>query len=507
MNKRIVFVFVLLAFLSACGGEVNNETQTPGTAAPLPVVTDAPPTKSPDPAPTSPPTPTPQLVEVRILSEGTGMEEPGPWLIFADAAGFWLISQNGDEIGFMPVSWEYMTTQWEVSSRGGLLAMVQGEQISAKFMKVLSLPTYTFPLTVDLLGFEGDELSFDSEQDTRDFIEDRYFAVGQPVWSSDGSKLAFVSSHLGPSPDVYVYDIPSNEVARLTSGPAHAVDLYWSPDDKYIYHAGAEKLWMGYSGSGYSGWTFYAAKADGSGVTTVYKSEVDQGHENIVGWYSDNEVLMDSGYWFCGKFDLRIVDIESGTRVSIWPDQYDQIAYNPVGKTALVWVSPEAFSGEDCGPTEESGLFLVSIPDGQREKLTGFDDNYLVLDMEWNEKVSRFILDLYTIWGMVRTAGDVEILDEKPVFSPDGVMTALLGYKGKSLHVLDQAGNTIEIETAGTVMHPTWSLDGTRLFFFAETETTGKYYLYLAQAPDFMPVLISEELFDRRIGAAEWVMP
>jgi Tol biopolymer transport system component len=435
------------------------------------------------------------------------METTGPWMIFSDAAGFWLVNHQGDDVGFMPVSMEYMTTAWKVAPHGGLVAMIQGEQITAKFLKLLSIPSYDIPLTIDLLDYKGTELTFNNEQDARDFVEDRYFAVGQPRWSSNGGKLAFVSSHMGPSPDVYVYDVISNEVTRLTSGPAHAVSIHWSPDDKYIYHAGVEKLWMGYSGSGYSGWTFYSAKADDSGVTTVYQSKVDHGLENILGWYSDHEVLMDSGFWFCGRFDLRKVDIETGKRVSIWPDQYDYIAYNPTGQTALVWVSPDAFSGEDCGPSKGSGLYLVSIPNGRREKLVEFDDAHLISGIEWDERASKFIVDINTIWAMVNMEGIIEMLDEQPIFSPDGKMTALLGHKGKTLRVLDRDGNAIEVEMARTVQHPTWGPDSLRLFFFAESDTKKKYQLYLAEWPDFRPVLITEEPFNRRVGTPTWVMP
>jgi hypothetical protein len=72
---------------------------------------------------------------------------------------------------------------------------------------------------------------------------------------------------------------------------------------------------------------------------------------------------------------------------------------------------------------------------------------------------------------------------------------------------LDEDRNSIEIEMAGTFQHPTWSLDGQRLFFFAKNESTQMYSLYMGDAPDFTPVLIAENVFERKIGIPTWVMP
>lgn len=513
MKRIVIFVCVMCAFVSACGGQVNREKDEKRMVTVIPSPTSTiPSTSEPTstiehPTPTTNPTPisTPSPAAGQILLEGIGMEVPGPWLMFDTDKGFWLVNQDGDVVRLMQVSPEYYY-QWEVAPQGGLVAMVM-DNMSEKILEVVSVQAYENTLALNLVDYEGDEISFDSEQEADDFNVDRFFAVGQSAWSSDGNKLAFVSAHQGPSPDVYVYDVLTGAVTRLTSGPTHAVSLYWSPDDQYILHAGVEKMWIGYSGSGYSGWTFYAARADGSDLTTIFKSEINQGHENIVGWYSDREVLMDSGYWYCGRFDLRMVDIESGDRVSIWLDQYDQIVYDPVEKVALVWVSPDALSVDECGSSGESGLYLVSIPDGRREKVAAFYDNYLVSAMEWVEGAAKYLLDIYTIWALVDIAGEVEYLEEQPIFSADGDRIALLEYKGESLRVRDQDGKIIEVMVGGTVHHPIWSPDGKRLFYFEENETRNSYDLYMVRAPGYSPIFIQGDMFEKIDGAPEWVMP
>jgi dipeptidyl aminopeptidase/acylaminoacyl peptidase len=508
MKKVVLLIIALLILTAACDGQVAQGTDTPAPVNTSPPVADETVPPSPEPSPTPLPTHTPP--EVRVLSEDEGMQTTGPWLIFANDDGFWLVNHQGDEVVFLPEFQEYWVDEWAVSPQGGLVAFLLDESTSAMYLKVLSIQDYTLLQTIDLLSFEEEEPTFSYEEDALNIDYNKLAALGSPTWSSDGSKLAFVGSHEGPTPDVYVYDLQTNEVSRLTSGPTYAVSLNWSPDDKYIYHAGVTGMHEGSSGRGYSGWTFYAARADGSGIITVFKSGIEgRGDEDVIAWYSDNQVLMDSGYWFCGKFDLRLMDIESGKRVSIWPDQYDEIGYNPEDKTALVWVSPDAFSSEYCGPTQESGLFLVSIPDGKKKKVEGFKEEYIIDRIDWNEAVSKYILNMYTISGMLTNDGKLEnISKRKPIISPDGTMTAWIGFRGESLRISDQDGTSIEIEVPEHVEHPSWSPDGLRLFFFMENESHDFYDLYMAEAPDFEPVLVAENVYEwSPDGTPTWVMP
>lgn len=510
MIRRLMFWVGLCAVIAACGGPVIEEEEVHATEIDLPSPTF---TVSPssdqaaiiehDPEAISTiPGPEP----VQELLEGIGMEIPGPWLMFRTNEGFGFVSENGDVVRRMQLSTDYYVDRWNVAPHGGLIVIVRAD-LREKILEVISVKTYETLLSLKLLDYEGEGLDFTSERDAEEFIMDRYHAVGSSSWSSDGSRLAFVSSHLGPSPDVYVYDVLSGAVTRLTSGPTHSVCLHWSPGDQFIFHAGVKKIWIDSSGSGYSGWTFYAARADDSGMTTVFVSEVvNRVHENTVGWFSEDEVLMDSGYWYCGQFDLRIVNIQNGDRASIWPDQFNQIAYDPVGKVALIWVSPEAASNDECGTVGESGLFMVTLPDGRREKLAEFEDQYLVDSIEWVEGTSKFIVDFRGLWVVVDNKGEVEYLDEEPIFSPDGEIIALLGYKGESLHIINEESIAVKVSTGAKILYPVWSPNGSRLFFFEENEASN-LDLYMVQSPGYERELIVEDLCQDLSGIPRWVLP
>ena len=512
MKKSIIIFFTLCVVMSGCGNPAGEQEMDTGpvveaTSSNLTITLSADQsiTKEPDSTLTALSAPGP--VPVQILLEGIGMETPGPWLMFPSYEGFWLVSKEGDRVRLMQTSINDYLERWEMAPQGGLIARVWHDynDRSLKFLEVISIQSYEHPLILNLLDYNGEGLNFASERDEEEFMVDRYYAVGELSWSSDGSKMAFVSSHQGPSPDVYVYDVRSREVTRLTDGPSHSVNLHWSPDDQYIFHAGVEKMWKEYSGSGYSGWAFYAARANDSGVTTVFRSDVYQGHESGIDWFSDHEILMESGYWFCGSFDLRMVDINNGKRVSIWPNQYNQSAYDPVEKVVLIWVSPDAFDSEECGTVGESGLYLVSISDGHQEKVADFEDQGLISSIEWNEEASKFVIDLRTFWAVVDNKGEVEYLEEEPIFSTAGKIIALLGYKGESLRVIDQEDKIFEVSTGNTILSPIWSPDGSRLFFFEES-VSGESSLFMVKAPDYERVLIIED-FPANSYDLRWVMP
>lgn len=63
---------------------------------------------------------------------------------------------------------------------------------------------------------------------------------GQPAWSPDGTKIAFVSSRAG-TPDIWVVEGVTRRVSQITSGPAYDFNPTWSPDGRQIAFARSER--------------------------------------------------------------------------------------------------------------------------------------------------------------------------------------------------------------------------------------------------------------------------
>jgi TolB protein len=58
---------------------------------------------------------------------------------------------------------------------------------------------------------------------------------GAPSWSPDGKKLALTLGGSSGNPDIYILELQTQSLSRLTDDPSIDTEPTWSPDGKYIY--------------------------------------------------------------------------------------------------------------------------------------------------------------------------------------------------------------------------------------------------------------------------------
>jgi len=58
---------------------------------------------------------------------------------------------------------------------------------------------------------------------------------GAPAWSPDGHKLALTLGGSGGNPDIYVLDLDSQGLTRITDDPAIDTEPAWAPDGRSLY--------------------------------------------------------------------------------------------------------------------------------------------------------------------------------------------------------------------------------------------------------------------------------
>ena len=221
---------------------------------------------------------------------------------------------------------------------------------------------------------------------------------------------------LGDSSDLYVFDVASWEIRWLTDGPAQAVKPTWSLDDAYILHAAVDRLYYGFSGSGYEGWQYYSSEPDGSKNHTLAAGSVEgQGEEEYLGWVSDHQMLLHSGYWFCGYFDLRMMNAVINEEHIFWHGNYHGAAYNPEMGVALVYVDPTANETTECGSIDKApGLYLVTIPGNQQTLLDVDPSSLYGYEMVTGEGYGVIFVRSGEAWIGVGPTGRTELFTGDP---------------------------------------------------------------------------------------------
>jgi TolB protein len=71
---------------------------------------------------------------------------------------------------------------------------------------------------------------------------------GAPEWSPDGRKLALTLGGSGGNPDIYILNLNTQDLARITEDPAIDTEPVWAPDGRSLYftsdRAGAPQIYQ-----------------------------------------------------------------------------------------------------------------------------------------------------------------------------------------------------------------------------------------------------------------------
>jgi PKD repeat protein len=179
---------------------------------------------------------------------------------------------------------------------------------------------------------------------------------GEPVWSPDGTRIAFTSTRAGTL-DTWVMNADGTGAARLTVHNAADISPTWSPDGHSIAFASNR--------SGYG--DIYTMNADGSGPRILYGSTAV---EDAPSWSPD-------GQWVAFTRATQIVKVRhdgvqltaltSAAQAPAWSPDGDQIAFssNRDGNAELYVMAADGTAQTRLTTTPEAERFPSWTPDGQ----------------------------------------------------------------------------------------------------------------------------------------------
>jgi len=166
------------------------------------------------------------------------------------------------------------------------------------------------------------------------------YGITQAIaWSPDGRYLAFAGQMEGLSSDLYVYDMKTKAIRRLTSGDQELQWISWSPDGKSIVHGSVFSVGAGMT------FDVYAAAVDGTSVRYISTNSLYTGVED---WVDSHTYIENDSQNGPGNYGLRLIDINTGRITRIWDGSFLGYTIDPNRKWLAV-------------ATLESGLQLINL--------------------------------------------------------------------------------------------------------------------------------------------------
>ena len=423
------------------------------------------------------------------------LSDVGPLWVFSTADGLFAVNPDGSSLTRFyqgPINPPY-SRQILAAPSGGHIAYLTGNNFANTTLRITKFSGTQLDIEIPLTSAESEPGAGSMPGDPEVEAVRAMTEVQSLAFSPDGSYLAFMGAIDGPTSDLYLISLDDQQITWLTDGPSQGYQPVWSPDGKYIVHTGVRTFG---TGAGYSMTGVWAARADDSGVVTLYDPS-ESGSEEILGWVNDQTFLVHSWDAVCGPKNLRTYNIETNEDVVLWPGYFQSITFNPSNAVAVL-----SYWMEGCNPDTETGLYLV--PTDGRASLRIVGDRVTLVS--WSQEANLILaMSEFGILA-VDSNGQFINLDRPPGADPFPAVapgSKDLAWPGDSLWIgpllgsIDHPPQEIFSEPVYSV---TWDPSGQYMLFFADSG------LYTAQKPDYVPILIAEGL-DNRNGYTGWVMP
>ncbi len=486
-----ILTLLLALLLPACGAM----TQPASTSTPVSIITPA----NVDLTPTLESTSTPTQTATKLPAAGLSQE--GPWLLLNTEQGLWAANPDGTGGTLFSTGPVLIPGKLQnaVSSIGGHIAFLTYSGTPDGYfnyhglkINILTMPQFQSFLSIPLTSPETEPSADNPSDIIRAMVEYTSFA-----WSPEGKRLAYIGAREGPSTDLYEYPLDGGGAAlRLTDGPDQAYDPKWSPDGTWIVHTAAAGFG---TGAGIVVTGFYAARADGGGVISLYDIPKYSGGEDAVGWLNNHTLVTRSWFITCGPSNLRLTDLSQEKSDVVFEGCLSSAAVAE-GHGSVLFAQSSETERFDTHP--QPGMYILTEADPRPRLVSNAD----IQEIIWSAGSGNYLARTSsgTLFEVSPT-GDVRNLMDQipqiPTVSPDGrhwawagslmsnTPTGLwIGEYGRELHQI-----TSEDVTNTNFL---WAPDGQSIYFVGSTGS-----LFRAQMPDWIPTILAENL---KAGGSGW---
>jgi|SRR5215211_3406101 len=177
---------------------------------------------------------------------------------------------------------------------------------------------------------------------------------GGPVWSPDGTKIAFSITGADYDTDIYVMNADGSEYTNLTNSSQSEDYFAWSPDSKKIAFL-RQIVFQRRS-------ALYVINADGSNETRLTEvrltpNDVSIGHN--LAWSPDGEQIAFKSAPSSSNYDIYVINADGSRRTNLTNSKQseDYFAWSPAGVGIITDRTEEAIENrqaDDSAPEEEA---------------------------------------------------------------------------------------------------------------------------------------------------------
>jgi len=491
----LILISVVMMNLVSCGSSQNAiPTMVHGTQIPLSTHTPVFPTNIPQPSSTS--SSIPSLTSTNTLQPSSTpsvtpipLSANGPWGVVQTDKGIWAFNADGE--GLRQLTQEQTGGGLAISPSGGQVAYLayynsdapNSEKVSLRLISLPDGKTRTISDVMLPAAFfatpTSGEASGSPTSGTGIAGSIQCSILDDGDWSPDGQRLAFTSCQDGLYSNLYIYDLRTGSITRMTNRPHYEYGVKWSPTGEYIFVSEAESV----GGGGISGGSAQVIRADRPETAPVWGIPASDTtpESDIIDWISPDSLLLESYAQPCGIEQLSQVDIITGKiqtlwQASQWGDCIEHIMRDPVSGALLL---NQTYPNQS---TTDLHIALLASDGVKLKDVNAGDLRTYLLQGSYPD-------DLNLVGSAAAVSASLpETLI--PIQSPNRGLWAWLPWptwpmtEGDGLWIGNAGQPPIQIYST-QVDSFTWSLDGKTAFFCAGGS------VYVASWPDFKPEVLN----------------